>query len=133
MKNNNTIPKPINEPIKAYAPGSPEKTSLKNCIQDLKSKTIEVPLIIGGEEIKSNNLSEMYVPHDHQHVLGNYHKAGLKEVNMAIEASLDAWKNWSKTSIEERAKIFLKAADLLAWPWRDTVKAASMLYMSKNV
>ena len=133
MKNNNTIPKPINEPIKAYAPGSPEKTSLKNCIQDLKSKTIEVPLIIGGEEIKSNNLSEMYVPHDHQHVLGNYHKAGLKEVNMAIEASLEAWKNWSKTSIEERAKIFLKAADLLAGPWRDTVNAATMLNMSKNV
>ena len=133
MKNNNTIPKPINEPIKAYTPGSPEKTSLKNCIQDLKSKTIEVPLIIGGEEIKSNNLSEMYVPHDHQHVLGNYHKAGLKEVNMAIDASLEAWKNWSKTSIEERAKIFLKAADLLAGPWRDTVNAATMLNMSKNV
>ena len=133
MKNNNTIPKPINEPIKSYAPGSPEKTSLKNCIQDLKSKTIEVPLIIGGEEIKSNNLSEMYVPHDHQHVLGNYHKAGLKEVNMAIEASLEAWKNWSKTSIEERAKIFLKAAGLLAGPWRDTVNAATMLNMSKNV
>ena len=133
MKNNNTIPKPINEPIKSYAPGSPEKTSLKNCIQDLKSKTIEVPLIIGGEEIKSNNLSEMYVPHDHQHVLGNYHKAGLKEVNMAIEASLEAWKNWSKTSIEERANIFLKAADLLAGPWRDTVNAATMLNMSKNV
>ena len=133
MKNNNTIPKPINEPIKSYAPGSPEKTSLKNCIQDLKSKTKEVPLIIGGEEIKSNNLSEMYVPHDHQHVLGNYHKAGLKEVNMAIDASLEAWKNWSKTSIEERANIFLKAADLLAGPWRDTVNAATMLNMSKNV
>ena len=133
MKNNKTIPKPINEPIKSYAPGSPEKTSLKNCIQDLKSKTIEVPLIIGGEEIKSNNLSEMYVPHDHQHVLGNYHKAGLKEVNMAIDASLEAWKNWSKTSIEERANIFLKAADLLAGPWRDTVNAATMLNMSKNV
>ena len=133
MKNNNTIPKPINEPIKSYSPGSPEKTSLKNCIQDLKSKTIEVPLIIGGEEIKSNNLSEMYVPHDHRHVLGNYHKAGLKEVNMAIDASLEAWKNWSKTSIEERANIFLKAADLLAGPWRDTVNAATMLNMSKNV
>ena len=133
MKNNNTIPKPINEPIKSYAPGSPEKLSLKNCIQDLKSKTIEVPLIIGGEEIKSNNLSEMYVPHDHQHVLGNYHKAGLEEVNMAIDASLEAWKNWSKTSIEERANIFLKAADLLAGPWRDTVNAATMLNMSKNV
>ena len=133
MKNNNIIPKPINEPIKSFAPGTPEKASLKKCIQDLKSKKIEVPLIIGGEEIKSNHLSEMHVPHDHKHILGNYHKAGLKEVNMAIEASLEAWKTWSKTSIEERAEIFLKAADLLAGPWRDTVNAATMLNMSKNV
>ena len=99
MKNNNIIPKPINEPIKSFAPGTLEKDSLKKCIQDLKSKKIEVPLIIGGEEIKSNHLSEMHVPHDHKHILGNYHKAGLKEVNMAIEASLEAWKTWSKTSI----------------------------------
>ena len=133
MKNNNTIPKPINEPIISYAPGTPEKASLKKCIQGLKSKKLEVPLIIGGQEIKSDNLSEMSIPHDHQHILGSYHNAGSKEVDIAIEAALEAWKLWSKTSIEERAKIFLKAADLLAGPWRDTINAATMLNMSKNV
>jgi 1-pyrroline-5-carboxylate dehydrogenase len=133
MKNNNTILKPINEPIISYAPGTPEKASLKKCIQGLKSKKLEVPLIIGGQEIKSDNLSEISIPHDHQHILGSYHKAGSKEVNIAIEAALEAWKLWSKTSIEERAKIFLKAADLLAGPWRDTINAATMLNMSKNV
>jgi 1-pyrroline-5-carboxylate dehydrogenase len=133
MKNNNTIPKPINEPILSYAPGTPEKASLKKCIQGLKSKKLEVPLIIGGQEIKSDNLSEMSIPHDHQHILGSYHNAGSKEVDIAIEAALEAWKLWSKTSIEERAKIFLKAADLLAGPWRDTINAATMLNMSKNV
>ena len=133
MKNNNTIPKPINEPIISYAPGTPEKASLKKCIQGLKSKKLEVPLIIGGQEIKSDNLSEISIPHDHQHILGSYHNAGSKEVDIAIEAALEAWKLWSKTSIEERAKIFLKAADLLAGPWRDTINAATMLNMSKNV
>ena len=133
MKNNNTIPKPINEPILSYAPGTPEKASLKKCIQGLKSKKLEVPLIIGGQEIKSDNLSEISIPHDHQHILGSYHNAGSKEVDIAIEAALEAWKLWSKTSIEERAKIFLKAADLLAGPWRDTINAATMLNMSKNV
>ena len=133
MKNNNTIPKPINEPILSYAPGTPEKASLKKCIQGLKSKKLEVPLIIGGQEIKSDKLSEMSIPHDHQHILGSYHNAGSKEVDIAIEAALEAWKLWSKTRIEERAKIFLKAADLLAGPWRDTINAATMLNMSKNV
>ena len=132
MKNTNNIPKPINEPILSYEPGSPEKASLKKRIQELKSNKIEVPLIIGGQEIKSENLSEMYVPHDHQHILGSYHKAGSKEVTMAIEAALSAWKTWSKTSMDERAKVFLKAADLLAGPWRDTINAATMLNMSKN-
>ena len=132
MKNTNNIPKPINEPILSYEPGSPEKASLKKRIQELKSNKIEVPLIIGGQEIKSENLSEMYVPHDHQHILGSYHKAGSKEVTMAIESALSAWKTWSKTSMDERAKVFLKAADLLAGPWRDTINAATMLNMSKN-
>ena len=132
MKNTNNIPKPINEPILSYEPGSPEKASLKKRIQELKSNKIEVPLIIGGQEIKSENLSEMYVPHDHQHILGSYHKAGSKEVTMAIESALSAWKTWSKTSMDERAKVFLNAADLLAGPWRDTINAATMLNMSKN-
>ena len=134
MKNTNTVvPKPINEPILSYAPGSPERASLKDRIEKLKTQQIEVPIIIGGQDVKSENLSVMSIPHDHQHILGHYHKAGSKEVQAAIESALSAWKLWSKTTLEERANIFLKAADLLAGPWRDTINAATMLNMSKNV
>ena len=134
MKNTNTVvPKPINEPILSYAPGSPERASLKDRIEELKAQQIEVPIIIGGQDVKSENLSVMSIPHDHQHILGHYHKAGSKEVQAAIESALSAWKLWSKTTLEERANIFLKAADLLAGPWRDTINAATMLIMSKNV
>ena len=134
MKNTNTVvPKPINEPILSYAPGSPERASLKDRIEELKTQQIEVPIIIGGQDVKSENLSVMSIPHDHQHILGHYHKAGSKEVQAAIESALSAWKLWSKTTLEERANIFLKAADLLAGPWRDTINAATMLNMSKNV
>lgn len=134
MKNTNTfVPKPINEPILSYAPGSPERASLKDRIEELKAQQIEVPIIIGGQDVKSENLSVMSIPHDHQHILGHYHKAGSKEVQAAIESALSAWKLWSKTTLEERANIFLKAADLLAGPWRDTINAATMLNMSKNV
>jgi len=128
-----SIPKPVNEPVLTYLPGSTEKTSLKAKLHELKSQQIEVPLIIGGEEIKTGQMGEMRLPHDHQHLLGSFHKAGEKEVKMAIDAALTAWKIWSKTSMEDRATIFLKAADLLAGPWRDTINAATMLNMSKNV
>ncbi|SVC87974.1 uncharacterized protein METZ01_LOCUS340828, partial [marine metagenome] len=133
MTNKSTsIPKPVNEPILTYLPGSIEKTSLKAKLHELKSQQIEVPLIIGGEEIKTGQMGEMRLPHDHQHLLGSFHKAGEKEVKMAIDSALTAWKIWSKTSMEDRAIIFLKAADLLAGPWRDTINAATMLNMSKN-
>ena len=126
------IPKPENEPVKNYAPNSPEKKSLKTKISKLKSTQIEIPVIIGGEEIKTGNTSTCVVPHDHQHVLGTFHKAGEEEIQLAIDSALNAWKTWSKTSLEERAKIFLKMADLLAGSWRDTINAATMLNMSKN-
>ena len=126
------IPKPENEPIKNYAPNSPEKKSLKTKISKLKSTQIEIPVIIGGEEIKTGDTSTCVVPHDHQHVLGTFHKAGEEEIQLAIDSALNVWKTWSKTSLEERAKIFLKMADLLAGSWRDTINAATMLNMSKN-
>ena len=126
------IPKPENEPVKNYAPNSPEKKSLKTKISKLKSTQIEIPVIIGGEEIKTGNTSTCVVPHDHQHVLGTFHKAGEEEIQLAIDSALNVWKTWSKTSLEERAKIFLKMADLLAGSWRDTINAATMLNMSKN-
>ena len=126
------IPKPINEPVKNYAPGSPEKSSLKTKITEMKSTKIEIPVIIGGQEIKTGNTGKCIIPHDHKHVLGIFHKAGEKEIQLAIESAMDSWNWWSKTSLEERAKIFLKMADLLADSWRDTINAATILNMSKN-
>ncbi len=126
------IPKPENEQIKSYEPGSPEKISLKAKITELKSTHIEIPIIIGGEEIKTGNTGDCVIPHNHQHVLGTFHKAGEKEIQLAIDSSLETWKWWSKTSLEKRAKIFLKMAELLADSWRDTINAATILNMSKN-
>lgn len=127
------VPTPINEPIKNYAPGSPEKEELKKKIAELKSKEIEIPLIIGGEAIKSGNTEAMRIPHNKNHILGVYHKAGKKEVGMAIEAALEARKTWADMPWEHRASIFLKMAELLAGPWRSTLNAATMLGQSKTV
>ncbi len=126
------VPTPINEPILPYAPGSPEKAELKAKVQELKSKQIEVPLIIGGEEVHTGNTADLLVPHDHSVKLGVYHKAGEKEVNMAVEAAINAQKEWAAMPWEHRVSVFLKAADLLAGPWRSTVNAATMLGQSKN-
>ena len=127
------VPEPINEPIKNYAPGSPEKEELKKKLAELKSQQIEVPLIIGGEEIKTGKTAEMRMPHDKNHVLGVYHKASKKEVEMAIEAALEARKEWAEMPWEQRVSVFLKMADLLAGPWRATLNAATMLGQSKTV
>ena len=127
-----TIPLPVNEPIMSYSPGSPEKESLKNKLEELKSTQVEIPLIITGKEIKTDITGTCVMPHNHQHVLATYHKAGEKEVHLAIESALDAWNNWSSQSLEYRAGIFLKMAELLAGPYRDVINASTMLNMSKN-
>ena len=127
------VPQPINEPVKTYKPGSPEREELKKKLAELKSKQIEVPLIIGGEEVKTGNTEKMVIPHNHSHVLGIYHKAGKKEVDMAVEAALDARKEWAEMPWVHRVSIFLKIADLLAGPWRATINAATMLGQSKVV
>ncbi|MBN1301650.1 MAG: L-glutamate gamma-semialdehyde dehydrogenase [Melioribacteraceae bacterium] len=125
------VPEPINEPVKTYAPGSPEKDKLKKKIAALKSEKIEIPLIIGGEEVKTGNTAEIVIPHNHKHVLGIYHKAGKKEVEMAIDAALEARKQWAEMPWEHRVSIFLKMADLLAGPWRSIINGATMLGQSK--
>ncbi len=127
------IPTPVNEPVRAYAPGSPEKASLKKTIDEMLSETIEIPLIIGGKEIRSGDIEKAVCPFDHQHVLATFHQAGEKEVKMAVEASQEAWKTWSEMAWEDRAAIFLKAAELLAGPWRDRANAATMLNQAKTV
>jgi len=128
-----SVPPPINDPIRSYAPGSPEKNSLKARITEMLSEEIEIPLIIGGEEVRTGNTAEAVCPHDHKHVLGVYHKAGEAEVKQAVIAAADAWKDWSEMPWEQRAAVMLKAAELLAGPWRDTLNAACMLNQSKNV
>ena len=126
------IPQPYNEPIWEYRPGSPEKAELKSTLKDMLSQEIEIPMYIGGEEVKSGNLADCRCPHDHQHILGRYHKGNEKYVNMAIEAALEARKEWSEMNWEDRAAIFLKAAELLAGPHRQLLNASTMLGQSKN-
>jgi len=127
------IPTPVNEPVKAYAPGSPERASIKARLASMAAEQIEVPLIINGEEIRTGRTQNMVMPHDHGHVLGKFHKAGPAEVAMAIEAAEEARAAWGSMAWEERAAIFLRAAALLEGPWRDTINAATMLNQSKTV
>ena len=127
------IPLPPNEPVKNYLPGSPERASLKATLKEMQNKQIAIPLIIGGEEIKTGKTGECVLPHDHKTVVATYQQAGEKEVKMAIEAALIARKAWASLDWEERLSIFMKAAALLSGPWRDTLIAATMLGQSKNV
>lgn len=128
-----SIPTPVNEPIKSFAPGSPEKISLKARIREMLAEEIEIPLIIGGKEVRTGATAKAVCPHDHNHVLGTYHKAGENEVQMAVDASQEAWKDWSEMPWEHRSAVMLRAAELLAGPWRDTMNATCMLNQSKTV
>ncbi|WP_342750108.1 aldehyde dehydrogenase family protein, partial [Petrotoga halophila] len=124
---------PENEPILNYGPGSKEKKELKEKLSELKGEKIEIPLIIGGKEVRTGDLGKCVMPHDHSHVLAEYHKADEKEIAMAIESSLEAKKVWDKFSWVDRLSIFKKAAELLSTNWRSTLNAATMLGQSKNV
>ena len=126
------IPKPVNEPILNFSPGSPERASLQAKLKELSAKEIEIPLLIGGAEVRTGDTGTCVMPHNHGHVLARFHQASTAEVSQAISAAKDAWSDWSRTPLDERAQIFLKMAKLLAGPYRDTINAASMLNMSKN-
>jgi 1-pyrroline-5-carboxylate dehydrogenase len=127
------VPRPVNEPVMDYAPGSPEKKELKEKLAEMASQVIDIPLVIGGEEIRTGDTAQVVMPHDHGHVLANYHKAGPEEIKKAIKASQDAHKEWSEWPWEDRVAIFLKAGELLASTWRATVNASTMLGQSKTV
>lgn len=127
------VPEAVNEPIRSYAPGTPEREALKRAIEEARSKEIEIPMFIGGKEIKSGNLVAIRPPHDFQHVLGHYHQGDASHVKMAINAALEAKEKWADMSWQTRASIFLKAASLLAGPYRDMINAATMLGQSKTV
>lgn len=127
------IPVPVNDPVRSYGPGSAEKASLKNKLAEMMAESIEIPAIIGGREVRTGNLAHSVCPHDHRHTLATYHQVGEAEVLEAVDAAAEAWREWSEMPWESRAAVFLKAAELLAGPWRDTLNAATMLGQSKNV
>src|SRR5689334_9426081 len=126
------VPPPVNEPIRSYAPGSPERASLKPKLDAMAGEKIVMPLIIGGKEVKTGECGRAVMPHDHTHVLGEYHKANEKHVLQAVEAAQKAQKEWAAWSFEDRASVLLKAAELLTTTWRDTINAATMLGQSKT-
>src|SRR5580700_10510436 len=127
------VPMPANEPVLGYAPGSPERAKLFARLNEMKAKKADVPLFIGGEEIRTGKKIELRSPYDHAQILGKAHQGGPAEIQKAIKAALKARKEWSRMPFPARAAIFLKAADLLAGDWRWTLNAATMLCQSKNV
>jgi len=128
----NSNQKATNEPVKSYESGSDDRKNLQIKYDQMANEIIEIPLVIGGKQVMTDKQGQCVMPHNHQHVLGNFHMAGEKEVQEAIKNSMLVWKTWSQTSLEERTKIFRKAAELLQGPWRDTINAATMLNQSKN-
>ena len=126
------VPKAVNEPVKSYAPGSPERAKVVETYKTMWNTQVEVPLYIGSEEIKTGDTKKMSAPHDHQHIVGVYHQADRALVEKAITEALEARKKWAALSWENRASIFLKAAELLAGPYRAKINAVTMIAQSKN-
>jgi 1-pyrroline-5-carboxylate dehydrogenase len=127
------VPIAVNEPIKSYAPGTPERDEVLAAYKELWNNPTEVPLYINGKEVRTGNTSDIRPPHDHQKVVGTYHRAGENEVKEAIATALEARKKWSQMSWEQRAGIFLKAAELVAGPYRARINAATMINQSKTI
>ncbi len=127
------VPSPDNEPVRPYAPGDPERDSLKSVLDEVAATEVEIPLIIGGEEIRTGTMKDVIMPHRHGHVIGRCHRAGPDEIQLAVAASQEAFQEWNAMPFTERAAIFLRAADLLAGPWRDIINASTMLGQSKTV
>lgn len=126
------VPVPKNEPVLTYAPGTKERAALKQALADARATVVDVPMYIGAEEVRSGNKKPLNPPHDHKHLLGHFHEGDKSHVEQAINAALAAKEMWAGLSWENRASIFLKAADLLAGPYRNKINAATMLGQSKN-
>jgi len=127
------VPAAVNEPIKSYAPGSPEKLELKARLDRMAAEKLDIPVMIGGKEIRTGDTTKVVMPHNHGHVLAEFHRAQQKHVQQAIKAAAAARKEWANWAWEDRAAVFLKAAELLATTWRATMNAATMLGQSKTV
>ena len=129
---NRRVPPPVNEPVKSYAPGSPERAALKDRLRSMSGERADIPLIIGGQEVHTGQLAQSVMPHDHQHVLAQWHRAGEENIDQAVRAAQEAAHDWANWAWEDRAAVFLKAAELLATTWRPTLNAATMLGQSKT-
>ena len=127
------FPCPENEPVKTYLKGSPERIALDDELKRQYNTVVEIPLIIGGKEIRTGNIKEVVCPHEHGHVLARYHVAGEEEIKMAIDAAMEAHKQWADTDWTVRAAIIMKCAELLATKYRPIMNAATMLGQSKNI
>ena len=126
------LPNITNEPIKSYAPGSPERKALKEKLAEVKNTVVDLPMIIDGKEIRTGKLMDIRPPHEHKHLLGHYHQGDASHIQMAIQAAMKAKPAWEKMNWESRAAIFLKAAELIAGPYRQLMNAVTMLGQSKN-
>jgi 1-pyrroline-5-carboxylate dehydrogenase len=129
---NRRVPPPVNEPIKSYALGSPERTALKDRLRSMSNERIDIPNIIGGKEVHTGELAESVMPHNHRHVLAQWHRASAASIDQAVAAAKEAARDWANWAWEDRAAVFLKAAELLATTWRQTLNAATMLGQSKT-
>jgi len=127
------VPKAVNEPVKSYAPNSPEKAAVLAAYKTMWNAKIDVPLYIGNEEIRTGNTRNMAAPHDHKHILGTYHLAEKSHIEKAIANALETKTKWANMAWEQRAAIFLKAAELIAGPYRAKINAATMIAQSKNI
>ena len=126
------LPPVENEPVRSYAPGTPERVELQRHLAEMQNERIEIPCVIGGKDVRTAKTFEAVMPHRKNHVLADVHEGSGPEVDQAIKAAGEAWHDWSRTPWEERAAIFLRAAELLAGPWRSTLVAATMLGQSKT-
>ncbi len=127
------VPKAVNEPVKSYAPNSPERLELMATYKKMYNEKVDIPIYIGGKEIRTGKTVSIHPPHEHKHTVGNYHLAEKRHIEDAVTTSMDARKKWAATPWQDRAAIFLKAADLLAGPYRARMNAATMIAQSKNV
>ena len=127
------IPVPINDPVRNYEPGSSDRQAMKSRLAEMSAEKIEIPLVIGGKEVRTGDTGTQVMPHRHGHVLATWHKAGPKEVEQAVKAAAEAGREWASWSLEDRASVFLRAADLMATSWRYTINASTMLNQSKTV